>query len=393
MVKKSDIHSYSEKLAFERLMILIATLVQYPGIGSADPLEKDSSKHHNALEDVRDKLRQVAQDCGIQLPDGYPATSTIRKDLEILRRYGVLDRRIYRWGYYLGTGAMTIDELKVAFNALASVAKYQGDSQVRRIHATLTKRLRTLDLDSKGDFFYPVRQQLNRAVVHTDPEEMMDKGENRDNLFHQLDVVEQAIRTGSAIEISRRSDPYGNGQIGLKQVWPLQLIYHDIAWYLIFEECDNQLLAVGRINRFKNYCKVLSFKMRSLQQQYQRLLDAHKLLEKGWGLFLGKAEEQSLELDSKINLIKVKVRFFPKVIDFILEGEKRHPTQELKPGPIDSLTGKLAYVDYIVELPPRSLQEFSWWVCRHMENAEVLEPDFLRQQHYQAALALVARYQ
>lgn len=27
-----------------------------------------------------------------------------------------------------------------------------------------------------------------------------------------------------------------------------------------------------------------------------------------------------------------------------------------------------------------------------MENAEVLEPDFLRQQHYQAALALVARY-
>jgi predicted DNA-binding transcriptional regulator YafY len=50
-------------------------------------------------------------------------------------------------------------------------------------------------------------------------------------------------------------------------------------------------------------------------------------------------------------------------------------------------------VDYIVKLPPRSLQEFSWWVCRQMENAEVLEPDFLRQQHYQAALALVARYQ
>ncbi|MGA9377675.1 MAG: WYL domain-containing protein, partial [Phormidium sp.] len=43
---------------------------------------------------------------------------------------------------------------------------------------------------------------------------------------------------------------------------------------------------------------------------------------------------------------------------------------------IDSLTGKFAHVDYIVELPPRSLREFSWWVCRHMENAEVLEPDF-----------------
>jgi len=94
-----------------------------------------------------------------------------------------------------------------------------------------------------------------------------------------LDVVEQAIRDGSAIEISRRSDPYGTGRIGLKQVWPLQLIYHDIAWYLIYEQCDNQLLAVGRINRFKNYCKVLSSQMRSLTEQYQRLLDAHKLLE------------------------------------------------------------------------------------------------------------------
>ncbi|XWK91423.1 MAG: WYL domain-containing protein [Phormidium sp.] len=100
-----------------------------------------------------------------------------------------------------------------------------------------------------------------------------------------------------------------------------------------------------------------------------------------------------MELEGKINLIKVKVRFFPTVIDFILEGEKRHPTQRLRKGPIDSLTGKFAYVDYIVELPPRSLGEFSWWVCRQMENAEVLEPDFLRQQHYQAALALVARYQ
>jgi hypothetical protein len=47
------------------------------------------------------------------------------------------------------------------------------------------------------------------------------------------------------------------------------------------------------------------------------------LLEKGWGLFLGKAEEQRLELEGKINLIKVKVRFFPTVIDFILEGELR----------------------------------------------------------------------
>lgn len=85
------------------------------------------------------------------------------------------------------------------------------------------------------------------------------------------------------------------------------------------------------------------------------------MLEKGWGLFLGKADEQRLELEGKLDLIEVKVRFFPTVIDFILEGELRHPKQELEKGPIDSLTGKFVHVDYIVKLPPRSLQEFSWW--------------------------------
>jgi hypothetical protein len=43
---------------------------------------------------------------GIELPDDYPATATIRKDLETLRDYGILDKRMYRWGYYLvHTGA------------------------------------------------------------------------------------------------------------------------------------------------------------------------------------------------------------------------------------------------------------------------------------------------
>ncbi len=54
---------------------------------------------------------------------------------------------MYRWGYYLGTGVMSQEELKVAVNALASQAKYQGDAQLRRIYETLSKRLRGLDMN------------------------------------------------------------------------------------------------------------------------------------------------------------------------------------------------------------------------------------------------------
>jgi hypothetical protein len=49
------------------------------------------------------------------MPEGYPATPTIRKEWETLPRYSILDRRMYRWGYYLDTGAMSREEFQVAF--------------------------------------------------------------------------------------------------------------------------------------------------------------------------------------------------------------------------------------------------------------------------------------
>jgi hypothetical protein len=391
MAKNPTLHPYSDQLAFERLMLLIATLVQYPGVGCANSNERGKG-HHDALLAVQQQLREVAATLGIEFPEGYPATPTIRKDLETLRRLGILEKRMYRWGYYLGTGAMRLDELQVAFDALASFGKYQGNPQARQVYQNITKRLRGLDLELKGELFYPVRQQLNRVIVHTDPEEMMDLGEYRDTLFHQFDLMERAIISGQVIEISRGSDPYGNGRVGLMQVYPLQLIYYDIAWYLIFEYSSNGHLAVGRINRFKNYCKVLTTEGRGLAAQKSSLQTAHKLLENGWGLYLGEIEEQVAELQGKLPLETVKVRFFPPVTAFILEGDRRHPTQELKCGSKDHF-GKPSYVDYIVKLPPRSLKEFMFWVYRHMDKAQVLSPPALVAQHHSSAIALVRRFE
>ncbi len=88
-------------------------------------------------------------------------------------------------GVLFGYGC-TLDELKVAINALSRQAKFQGDPQVRRIYEALSKRLRGFDLESNGQLFYPVRQHLNRAIIYTDPEEMVRLGKNQDNLYHQL---------------------------------------------------------------------------------------------------------------------------------------------------------------------------------------------------------------
>ena len=387
MNQPSPIHRYTNTQALERLLLLIATLIKNPGVGCPDEEQQlGSNKHHNALESVQTKLRELATDIGIKLPDNYPATATIRKDLELLRDYQILDRRMYRWGYYFGTGVMSKRELKAVFNALESQAIYQGDPELRKIYYTLKKRLRGFEFGKKQDFFYPVRQHLNRAINYTDPQEMMKKGHYRHTLFHHIELLESAIIKGQLIELSRHIDLYGRNRIGLISVYPLQLIYHDIAWYLIYEDYQNSTLSIGRINRFRDHLKILNPKAdRNITAQQKRLAEAHKLLENGWGLNLGNCQEQQLELQGKLELIEIKVRFFPPVNGFMAEGELRHPRQHIKQ--------KADYLDYSIKLPPRSLDEFGFWVNRYLDKALVLSPPELVNKHRQAALLLAQRYQ
>lgn len=379
------LNRYNQAKSLERLLLLIATLIKYPGIGCCNEFFRINGEHHNALKLVQIKLKELAQSLNIELPDNYPAIPTLRKDLELLKDYEILERKMYRWGYYLGTGVMSKKEFKAAFDSLKSQAKYQADPEVRRITNLLEKRLKNFEFEGQN-FSYPVRQYLNRAINYTDPQEMMDKGEYRHTLFHHIDRLEEAIVKGQALELSRSNDPYGENKVGLITLYPLQLIYYDIAWYLIYESNLDGTLSIGRINRFKDHIKVLDkAKSRSVARQKESLNNAHKLLENGWGLKLGNLEEQRLELAGNIDLVSVKVRFFPPVSSFIAEGELRHPRQIIKK--------HRDYLDYSIKLPSRSLDEFRFWINRYGDSVVVLSPTKLRNEHYQTAIYLVNRYQ
>jgi hypothetical protein len=390
MPKKPVTHLYSDLQVFERLMLLIATFVRYPGVGSSDlndSIEPKSGDSHDALAEVLLRLQEVARDCGIDLPT-Y-SLHTLRKDLRTLRRYNILDSRIYRWGYYLGTGAMSLMELQVAFNALSSQAKYQQDPQVNKIYQILMRRLRGLNL--ADEIVYPVRAQINRAIIYTDPEEMMADSKYRGTLFEKLEQLENAIIRGQAIEIYRSRNAYQQGITEFLNIYPLQLIYSDVAWYLLHEDCQSGHLATSRLDRFTEHFKLLGSKGRDLTEQWQSLQVAHELLENGWGLYLGKQEEQSLERQGKLDFINVTVRFFPDVMVFIQEGEKRHKSQKISFG-AKTPDGKSSYLDYSLKLPPRSLAEFSRWVYRFMGSAQFLTPKELVEKHKQVAQELLARY-
>lgn len=382
MPKTTNLHSYSDRQAFERLLLLIATFIHHPGIGCPDRIGNNSQSAHESLEAVQAKVYEVAQQYNISLTK-Y-SIPTLRKDLVTLRKYGLLEKRIYRWGYFLGTGVMSFKDLQIALNALNSMAKYQRSPQAIRIYQELEKKLRGKQILESTDYLYPVRSQIDRAIIYTDLDEMLDIKKNRYNLYHCLEQVEEAIAIGQAIAIYRYTDPYSQ-KIGYLQVFPLQLIYHDIAWYLLYEYVDNGHLEIERIDRFTDQIQFVN-QPRGTDLQKSSLNVAMNLFKKGWGLFLGEPSEQAREIAGTLEYIQIKIRFFPPVIAFIEEGEKRHISQVI------DRSGKPDYIDYNISLPPRSLNEFSRWVHQFVHNAQVLEPKDLRDRFRSTALKLASLY-
>lgn len=392
MAKKPKLHRYSDLLSFQRLMLLIATFINYPGIGCCEDDDSKGENHHNALALLQTQIEITAQNLHINIEK--PAIATLRKDLETLREMGILEKRMYRWGYYLGTGVMSKQELKTAFDALESMAIYQGDTVARQIHRKLKKRIKGLDILKKDDFFYPIRRNLNRAINYTEPEEMILKGRNQHNLYHHIQELEIAIIQGKTIELSRKQDLYNEGKkanIGLEIIIPLQLIYYDIAWYLVYENCANNQFIIGRINRFSDYFKIVSSPGRHIEAQKESLKKTEFLLKNGWGLNLGNQAEQALELQGKLTLEKIKVRFYPPVSNFIQEGELRHPKQQFKLTK-NTTNNETLYLDYFISLPPRSLNEFFFWLQRYGSCVEVISPQSLREKHKQGSIELAKRY-
>jgi hypothetical protein len=395
MAKKPELHPYSDRHSFERLMLLIATLIKYPGVGcitQEHKISREKGNHHDALVILQQKVRELGKSIGIEFKEKAPATATLNRDLQTLREYEILERRMYRWGYYLGTGVMDKYELKAAFEALESMAVYQGEPSIRQIYHKLKQRIKGFELGKKEDFFYPVRQNINQAINYTDPEEMILKGRNQHTLYHHMDKLEEAIIKGQAIDIARKKDLYEQKNVGLETVIPLQIIYYDISWYLIYQSCKNNQLIIGRINRFSDHYEVVSEAAANLETKRESLKKVYQLLETGWGLNLGSLEEQELELRGKLTFEEIKVRFYPPVSEFIREGELRHQKQKVKLGKKIINSNKYAYVDYLIALPPRSLNEFRFWLQRYGACAEVIYPSSLRQLHDEEAIALSARY-
>ncbi|MCY7367596.1 MAG: WYL domain-containing protein [Chamaesiphon sp.] len=388
MKKQSHSHPYQDRTALNRLLLLIALFIRSPGIGYPD--EDDpapTAAHHNALVAVAAGLKQLSIDLNLEIA-AY-SLPTLRKDLEFLRKCGVIEERMYRWGYYLGTGVFSPPELPIALQAIKDIGERLGDPAIENLYHKLAKRMRGLQLSDVA--LYPVRSQLNRGIVCTNPAQMHELMVDRETLFDRLSELETAIVTGQGIEIYYARSPDPTDSARHWQIYPLQLLYYEVAWYLICEEIDSGYLAAIRLDRLSSHLRQLpDLPPRGKLAQLDRLKVVERLLKNGWGMSLGTKQQQLQELNGG-STIEVKVRFFEEVAPFIREGEKCHPRQQIKVGR-KTADGRLIFINYSAILPERSLDEFFRWVRRFGSQALVLAPKKYVEEFEHEAKLLVERY-
>lgn len=374
-------HGYEEPIAFDRLMLLVALLVETPGSGAIET---------GGLAAIGEALRDRAAALGRPFPADYPSIPTLRKDLATLRAYGLLGDRMYRWGYYLGAGALTAAELTTALNGLRLLAIDLGDPKVGERLGPIQSRLKSWDQDQEGRLTYPLRRSLSRPVSEQDPITRLEQGQGWDRLVEQLDAIEEAILDGQAIELKVARSPQLDDRGERERLYPLQLLFYDVGWYLLYEKLDSGQFATRRIDRLSAEVRWLPMPPRGLRIQRQRLRKATGLLSAGWGLFLGEAADQIRELAGQEPLQLVVVRFRPPTARFIAEGDRRHPTQRLTWE--SGTSGEPSGLEFSVKLPRRSLGEFERWVRRYGSDAVVLEPPELVARFRQMAIALAQAY-
>jgi len=172
------------------------------------------------------------------IPGGYlpGETATLRKDLEkLLTPYGFRAANDnVRHGYALGTAVLPAPRLREIQALVEQAAGRLADPSAQPLLAELEQRLAWAGLDEPAP---PLRLYARHGVVDT-------ALVRRESLAapRGAEAIERAIAQRRRVLLKRFSSAgshdgtsIGDGS-GEWRVWPLQLIFHHVGWYLCVEE-------------------------------------------------------------------------------------------------------------------------------------------------------------
>lgn len=321
----------------ERLFTILRAIAHHPGIGF---------------------------DALLQAIGGSWAKATVLKDLRILKDMGLLADCRHRSGYFVSRNSLTNDERRALLTGLHVLAHNLRHPVQRKTLKRLMKRFEA----SKGQLealTYPVLSVGNRVIVET-----ID-----DTVYDLMDHLQTFILTGQPIRYRSTSDPWQNPYCGWMQAYPLQLIFHDVAWYLLVERVSGGF-ATQRLDRMDPNIGLGDAPIRGLVEQQKALCMAQHYLSYSWNMMLPP------DLD---HLVDYAVQFSARVAPFIVEGRRRHPHQAIEQQQDGSVV-------YRVRLHQRAMTGFAVWVMGWGSHARVLADQALKVHVAEQVAASLAYY-
>jgi WYL domain len=260
-------------------------------------------------------------------------------------------------GFGLGTAILSVTQLKQVYSLIAKVVGSLNDPTQDVLQNELKERLQKADIDV--DQHIPIRGFANRSILdakHADAQSLA----HRD----QLDKVAATISECKAIRVKVRQD----GKWVEQLVWPLQILFHNIAWYLAYQQANDVrgVITVTRLDRLM--LTGLLPHRRSVKDMLGAQRRLHLLCKRCGGILLsrdGKLQEDVLGLpfrDSGVtnepketlnqkqlkalisngSMTLVRFRCTAEVFAFMREGFNRYPPEQMRlSGPRPGDTWKL----------------------------------------------------
>ena len=312
-------HQYSDIEAFSRLINTIRLILHEPFIR-----ESNSTTLESFVQRLQEKGLVSNQDTKKQI-------SNLRKDIEkVLKPYGILPHFSMRRGYFTGTAILSFPDLVKVFRLLESQAKSLEDPESLEVYELFQERMQWSQLADTQS--YPVRAIHNRNIVNL--EKLSPSA-----LAQNIKKLEVAIEQGQLLEFGRiaGSVRYQSGKDNYFFAYPLQLVFHNIGWYLGLERYDGEnqgLLQFERVDRL--LLGRTPSQQRPLSEQWSALKRLRTLYECSGGIYLGKDVKQQqcyLSRDTsqrKLAEVTVELWFNDAMFRFISEGTKRFPLKQMK---------------------------------------------------------------
>jgi hypothetical protein len=359
-----------------------------------------------------------------EIPGAYlpGEAATLRKDLEkLLTPYGFRVRNDnVRHGYALGTALLSAQRLREIHGVVSQAAGRLGDPSAQDLLIELEERLRWGGISPGASA--PVRTYANHSVVDAALVRPDSLAADRHG-YRQAEAIETAILEHRRVVLERYASgaSFPDSPVGELRVWPLQLIFHSIGWYLLYEEDavaqPHGLIRTERLDRLA-LRRSESRNRRSDGAHQQAVERAGRLLHLSGGIYCGDDLGEQLALAGASaktrsrHLVNLRFSCEGWAFAFIREGVLRFPiehTRFSKPLPGDTWwrhpkaphrlepnpAGDSHPYPVEFDLPPWTLRrdvDLRTWLLGFAGGVRIEAPAALREEHQERARAVLAAY-